>query len=255
MTEGPTDVRLSNILELGFENHGRCSKVSESTTERLPKAEIRSYSEETSSEADHPLSQTGKPSSIRVFARGEEKRSANLLETGSSTLGVAAASATTNQVILACPGIYSARCMCQAFGRRDASQKRRRRRYAEANTAKGPVPGIIFGRERKDPLRLSSLLLLIRRNPKRRDLSATEGTRTTIRRRGTKSHRAPAEAKCWIFLIASDREPAVVAFEGSSMKDYSSAMDNFDRGNRGALSLSTMPDGSTERGLRRMSTL
>lgn len=163
--------------------------------------------------------------------------------------------ATTNQVILACPGIYSARCMCQAFGRRDASQKRRRRRYAEANTAKGPVPGIIFGRERKDPLRLSSLLLLIRRNPKRRDLSATEGTRTTIRRRGTKSHRAPAEAKCWIFLIASDREPAVVAFEGSSMKDYSSAMDNFDRGNRGALSLSTMPDGSTERGLRRMSTL
>lgn len=163
--------------------------------------------------------------------------------------------ATTNQVILACPGIYSARCMCQAFGRRDASQKRRRRRYAEANTAKGPVPGIIFGRERKDPLRLSSLLLLIRRNPKRRDLSATEGTRTTIRQRGTKSHRAPAEAKCWIFLIASDREPAVVAFEGSSMKDYSSAMDNFDRGNRGALSLSTMPDGSTERGLRRMSTL
>lgn len=188
----------------------------------------------------------------RVRAR---RREAEREFTGNGVFNPLRPLATTNQVILACPGIYSARCMCQAFGRRDASQKRRRRRYAEANTAKGPVPGIIFGRERKDPVRLSSSLLLIRRNPKRRDLSATEGTRTTIRRRGTKSHRAPAEAKCWIFLIASDREPAVVAFEGSSMKDYSSAMDNFDRGNRGALSLSTMPDGSTERGLRRMSTL
>lgn len=133
--------------------------------------------------------------------------------------------------------------MCQAFRRRDASQKRRRRRYAEAqHRQRPPVPGIIFDRERKGSLSLSPfpLLFLIRRNPKRRDLSVTEGDDDDYdydydeeedgidedsKRRG-----GPAAAQVLDLFDCFRQSRLSLPLKASSMKDYSSAMDNFDRG-------------------------
>lgn len=150
--------------------------------------------------------------------------------------------------------------MCQAFRRRDASQKRRRRRYAEAqHRQRPPVPGIIFDRERKgSSLSLSPfpLLFLIRRNPKRRDLSVTEGDDDDYdydydeeedgidedsRRRG-----ARPLPKCWIFLIASDRAGCRCLWRPRRWRIIHPRwiISTGGGGSRGALSL--LPDDSAE---------
>ena len=112
------------------------------------------------------------------------------------------------------------------------------------NTAKGPPFPVLFSTVREKALSPSlSLLLLIRRNPKRRDLSVTEGDdydydydeeeeedgidEDSRRRRG-KGVSAAAQV---LDLFDCFRQSRLsFPLKASSMKDYSSAMDNFDRG-------------------------
>lgn len=129
--------------------------------------------------------------------------------------------------------------MCQAFRRRDASQKRRRRRYAEAqHRQRPPVPGIIFDRERKGSLSLSlppSLLNTAKSKTTR--FIGDRGGRRRLRlrlRRGGGWHRRRFEEEAAaqvLDLFDCFRQSRLsLPLKASSMKDYSSAMDNFDRG-------------------------
>lgn len=111
------------------------------------------------------------------------------------------------------------------------------------NTAKGPPFPVLFSTVREKALSLSPfpLLFLIRRNPKRRDLSVTEGDDDDYdydydeeeedgidedsRRRG-----GPAAAQVLDLFDCFRQSRLSLPLKASSMKDYSSAMDNFDRG-------------------------
>ena len=131
--------------------------------------------------------------------------------------------------------------MCQAFRRRDASQKRRRRRYAEAqHRQRPPVPGIIFDRERKGSFSLSLPAPLNTAKSKttrfigdrggRLRLRLRRGGRGWHRRRFEKEEGVSAAAQVLDLFDCFRQSRLSFPLKASSMKDYSSAMDNFDRG-------------------------